>query len=146
MIEFTKVSFACGHIERYGSTFGETAEIAESNAREAGYLVERTSADPCYACRVLGKCPTPETRGMTEAVPSAVGTRNDILQGAFGRYVIVQADDHSLAWTGSGFDRHQEGIPTGQSQVCNFESTQEAQQYISQCPSLLQGGTGDNAL
>jgi len=42
-------------------------------------------------------------------------------QGALGRWIIVNARDKSLAWSGSRWVKHQNGIPKGAVQVSNFE-------------------------
>lgn len=47
-----------------------------------------------------------------------------IRKGAFDRWIIVNGDD--LAWSGSRWVAHKNGLPTGGVQVSNFESDQEA--------------------
>ena len=54
-----------------------------------------------------------------------------IIESAFRRWIIVYAHNPEYAWTGSCWSRHKEGVPTGQWQICNFESFSEAEGYVS---------------
>jgi hypothetical protein len=49
-----------------------------------------------------------------------------VAKGAFGRFVIVNALDRRLAWSGSRWVVHDKGIPRGAAQVSNFESREAA--------------------
>jgi hypothetical protein len=49
-----------------------------------------------------------------------------VAKGAFGRFVIVNALDRRLAWSGSRWVPHDRGIPQTAVQVSNFESREEA--------------------
>lgn len=48
--------------------------------------------------------------------------------GRIGRFVIVNARDGSLAWSGSCWVEHEEGVPAGRAQVSNFATEEEARQ------------------
>lgn len=50
-------------------------------------------------------------------------------QGIFGRWFIFHPE-HDEAWTGARWEIcSADGVPTGQFQVCNFASQQEAREY-----------------
>lgn len=56
-----------------------------------------------------------------------------IRQGLFGRYFIFHQANDLLAWSGMRWvSCTPEGLPTppDKTQVCNFESEEEAQRYI----------------
>lgn len=48
---------------------------------------------------------------------------------AFGRWIVVNANDKTLAWSGSRWVAHERGVPAGGVQVSNFESAEEAWSY-----------------
>ena len=48
----------------------------------------------------------------------------------FGRWYIVNRRDPTLAWAGSHWAPHAGGIPTGDYQICNFDTEAETQEYI----------------
>jgi hypothetical protein len=56
----------------------------------------------------------------------------EIKEGALGRWIIVNASSPNLAWSGSRWVLHQDGIPTGEAQVCNFATPEEAQAYAAE--------------
>lgn len=45
---------------------------------------------------------------------------------ALGRFIIVNARDRGLAWSGSCWVEHENGLPTGRAQVSNFQTEDEA--------------------
>jgi hypothetical protein len=49
-----------------------------------------------------------------------------LVQGKFGQWIIVNARDPGLAWSGSCWVEHEGGIPTGGRQVSNFATEQDA--------------------
>jgi hypothetical protein len=49
-----------------------------------------------------------------------------IALGAFHRYVIVNAEDAKLAWSGSKWVPHEWGIPTSAVAVSNFTTFEDA--------------------
>ena len=56
-----------------------------------------------------------------------------IAEGRHGRRILVYAHNSAYAWAGSSLDRHDRGMPTGRSQICNFESAEEAERYAAAC-------------
>lgn len=52
-------------------------------------------------------------------------------EGILGRWVIISVDS-GLAWSGSRWVPHRQGIPAGDAQVCNFATREETQQYIDE--------------
>ena len=48
--------------------------------------------------------------------------------GLFGRFIIVNARDSGLAWSGSCWVEHENGVPTGRSQVSSYATEEEARQ------------------
>jgi hypothetical protein len=50
-IAFTKTTYRCGHLKYSGSTFGNPLDIAERDAREAGYFEEEKSDKVCEDCK-----------------------------------------------------------------------------------------------
>jgi hypothetical protein len=52
---------------------------------------------------------------------------NDLL-----RWIILSRDSPNLAWSGSRWVPHHQGIPTGNVQICNFETRDEAQAYVDE--------------
>jgi hypothetical protein len=63
-----------------------------------------------------------------KAPPLPIG----VIQGALGRCVIIHNNHPGLAWSGSRWVPHREGIPTGDTQVCNFATYTEALEYIDE--------------
>ena len=51
--------------------------------------------------------------------------------GRFNRWYIGNIDIPYVAWTGSRWDLHNDGLPTGPFQICNFNSEYDAQKYIN---------------
>lgn len=49
-----------------------------------------------------------------------------ILRGIHGRWIIVAYSEPRLAWSGSQWVPHHQGIPTGTTQVSNFDSREQA--------------------
>lgn len=43
-----------------------------------------------------------------------------IIEGVLGRWVIVSAANPTLAWTGSRWAGHNQGVPTHDIQISNF--------------------------
>jgi hypothetical protein len=59
-------------------------------------------------------------------------------KNAFGRWILVNADDPTLAWSGSRFvPVNENGFPAGNVQISNFDSEEDARETAS----LLQGLT-----
>lgn len=56
-------------------------------------------------------------------------TTVNIVLGAFGRWVIVDATDPDFAWSGAQWVTHFNGIPATDVQVCNFATRDEAADY-----------------
>jgi hypothetical protein len=55
-----------------------------------------------------------------------------IVEGVFGRFILVNPlNPNYYAWSGSGWSAHERGMPIGRSQICNFETVQEAEEYAS---------------
>jgi hypothetical protein len=54
----------------------------------------------------------------------------------FAHFIIVDADDKTLAWTGSRFTRQKNGRPAADTQICNFITPAEAADYIAAHKSL----------
>lgn len=52
--------------------------------------------------------------------------RYSIAQNSFGRWIIVNARDPELAWSGSCWVEHEDGISRGRAHVSNFDSEDEA--------------------
>jgi hypothetical protein len=53
-----------------------------------------------------------------------------IAQGAFDRWYIFNNATFNLAWSGSKWVPTFNGVPTGAAQVCNFETKEEAEEYV----------------
>jgi hypothetical protein len=49
--------------------------------------------------------------------------------GILDRWFIVNKDDDTLAWSGSRWVNHANGLPTGGVQVCNFATRRAADLY-----------------
>lgn len=56
-----------------------------------------------------------------------------ITPGIFGYFIIVYAHNSTYAWAGNSWDRHKQGVPAGRSQICNFDTAQEAEEYANAC-------------
>lgn len=52
-----------------------------------------------------------------------------ITKGEHGRWIIENADNPRLAWSGSRWVKHQDGWPVGDAQVANFPTRAEAHAY-----------------
>jgi hypothetical protein len=50
--------------------------------------------------------------------------------GRFKLWFIARRNHPEQAWTGAAWTSHDRGIPTGDVQVCNFPSSEEARLYI----------------
>jgi hypothetical protein len=61
---------------------------------------------------------------MTDPLPPSSPYR--LQPNLFGRWVIVNARDRGLAWSGSCWVEHEDGLPTGRAQVSNFQTEDEA--------------------
>jgi hypothetical protein len=48
------------------------------------------------------------------------------------RWVIVNGAHEDLAWSGTHWVPHRQGIPTGDVQICNFDSRQDALKYVKE--------------
>lgn len=55
-----------------------------------------------------------------------------IILNSWKRWIIVNARDPELAWSGSCWVEHEDGISRGRAQVCNFESREEARIYAQE--------------
>ena len=53
-----------------------------------------------------------------------------VRQMRLSRFYIVKRDDPMLAWTGSRWAHHSAGIPVRDTQICNFDTEAEAQEYV----------------
>jgi hypothetical protein len=62
---------------------------------------------------------------MNEAV---FGNSFAVAETAFGRWILLHPDNLDLAWTGSQWAPHVNGIGT-EAQISNFESWEEANRY-----------------
>jgi len=60
--------------------------------------------------------------------------------GRFNRVYIRHCALPKLAWTGSAWDCHEDGIPTGDFQICNFYTFAAAQKYIDSFSLTLNAG------
>jgi hypothetical protein len=52
------------------------------------------------------------------------------VRGMLGFWVIVPDSNPGLAWSGSRWMPHYNGVPTGYAQISNFKSREEALDYI----------------
>lgn len=50
--------------------------------------------------------------------------------GRFGRWYITTTEHSELAWTGARWTTHDRGLSTKTTQVCNFTTEDEAEDYI----------------
>jgi hypothetical protein len=55
-----------------------------------------------------------------------------LAENVFGRWVIVNGTHEDLAWSGSHWVPHRHGIPSGDAQICNFTTRQEALEYCQE--------------
>lgn len=63
--------------------------------------------------------------------------RADIKQGLFGRWFLFDPTNPLRAWSGSRWEPcTRRGIPTGMTQVCNFETKEDAEDYAAGCMEL----------
>jgi hypothetical protein len=54
-------------------------------------------------------------------------------QNAFDRWILIQADDAALAWSGSRWVLvDEDGLPAGDAQISNLETREEAIAYAAQ--------------
>jgi hypothetical protein len=59
-------------------------------------------------------------------------------QNAWGHWILVSADDPSLAWTGSGWTRVTgNGFPADDTQVSNFRTREEAVENAKSCGLIV---------
>jgi len=90
--------------------------------------VDSQAKGPCFcgcpkSSHVLGKkCLRCGCAAYTEA------PRYRIELGKLGQFIIVNARDRSLAWSGSCWVEHDGGFPTGRVHVANFASEEDARQ------------------
>ena len=62
--------------------------------------------------------------------PGAADSREcKIAQGVFGRWIIVNAKDETLAWSGRQWVRHMYGAPAGGIEVSSLPTREEAREY-----------------
>lgn len=59
-------------------------------------------------------------------------SRFHIIRTTIGLWIIVNARDADLAWSGSCWVEHEDGYSRGRAHVCNFNSHQEAQIYAEE--------------
>ena len=52
-----------------------------------------------------------------------------IERGAFGRFYIAHPTLAGLAWSGTSWEPHLDGLPAGRAQIANFETEEEARAY-----------------
>lgn len=56
-----------------------------------------------------------------------------LMRGIFDRLFLVSASEPAtLAWSGSHWVPHENGVPTGGVHVCNFPDENQARQYASE--------------
>lgn len=58
-----------------------------------------------------------------------LGMKCYLKRGLFDRWFIVHPTDDNLAWSGSRWVAHDNGLPTGGVQICNFTTEDEAYEY-----------------
>lgn len=49
-----------------------------------------------------------------------------VIVGLFGRWIIVSKRDGGLAWSGTCWVAHEDGVPEGRAKIANFDSEQDA--------------------
>lgn len=69
-----------------------------------------------------------------------------IVQDAFHRFIVCKADDHNLAWSGSAWVSHEQGVPTGAAQVSNFAKPLEAIEYAEKCGFMVKSNDADHVV
>jgi DnaJ-class molecular chaperone len=105
---------------------GRTLTTRNLRSLESGHLRYET----CTGCHGTGRVAI--VRGSSPALLSGRMVAVNVLRGYYNNWVIVRADIPSLAWTGNSWAQHHNGIPTGDTQVCNFPSRNEAVRYITE--------------
>jgi hypothetical protein len=55
--------------------------------------------------------------------------RYHIIRNTFGRWMIVNPRDPELAWSGSCWVEHEDGVSRGRDRVAYFDSQEEAEQH-----------------
>lgn len=49
----------------------------------------------------------------------------------YGRWVIVNKRDPDLAWSGSCWTEHEDGVATGRASICTFALEEDARKYAN---------------
>ena len=52
-----------------------------------------------------------------------------IKEGLFDRWIVENADNEGLAWSGARWVPSNHGIPVGDAQISNFDSKEKAESY-----------------
>jgi hypothetical protein len=67
---------------------------------------------------------------LIEIVRATVGTTNvHLVKTVFNRWVIVNAEHPSFAWSGSQWVKHQDGMSIGNTQISNLDDRESATEY-----------------
>lgn len=77
--------------------------------------------------------PAEYSQVMWEKVQSEDAASYRLGESVMGRWIIVNGQEERLAWSGSTWVPHLNGIPMGKVQVANFESRDEALSCAQQC-------------
>ncbi len=72
------------------------------------------------------------TRTLWEKIETKLAPSIRLAENAFGRWIIVNGRDESLAWSGSRWVPQRNGFPEGDVQICNFEDRAEADVYAKE--------------
>lgn len=64
----------------------------------------------------------------------APSTECHLGQNGFDRWILLNANNHSLAWSGSRWAPVDEGgFPAGDAQISNLDTQEEAAEYAEKC-------------
>lgn len=61
-----------------------------------------------------------------------MSARFHIIKTTYGRWIIVNARDSDLAWSGSCWVEHEDGISRGRAHVSTFDSQELAQGHAEE--------------
>ena len=88
--------------------------------------------------------PEPFDHDMQKHAEDDLAYAYRLAKNAFGRWILVNADDPALAWSGSRFVPVDEnGFPAGNAQVSNFDSEEDARHRVparTDAPPFAAGG------
>jgi hypothetical protein len=93
------------------------ARMAIKNQQAAIFALQRTVDIQSQTIRIL------EGNNVNRKA------RYVIQQSALGRWIIVHPEDDGLAWSGTRWVGHIDGVPNGEAQVCNFSTGADAWAY-----------------